>query len=238
MIDRRAVERLSRSSNHFDAQGKHIWEAGVRSTYQGTSDNGWLGSPMARLHIPCMFEHMKKVNPEAADLAETQAADTSYMQNAQTACIEVQDSLPEVQGEAPTQASMLDPGVPTNKFKRSLPEPRAPKNPKAATKPSAGLPQPSPKSRRSPTESDFGDLGDSASAAGTEHDDESQFTFMHSRERLESLKQKLPLSALMNGAKLGRQERTVRMAVTSSTLDDGDKKLLRNHLKLAPNAIK
>ena len=42
----------------------------------------------------------------------------------------------------------------------------------------------------------------------------------------------------MNGIKLGRQERTVRLALNSSTLDDSDKKLLRNHLKLAPDAMK
>ena len=37
----------------------------------------------------------------------------------------------------------------------------------------------------------------------------------------------------MNGIKLGRQEWTVRLALNSNTIDDSDKKLLRNHLKLA-----
>ena len=42
----------------------------------------------------------------------------------------------------------------------------------------------------------------------------------------------------MNGIKFGRQERTVRLTLNSNTIDDSDKKLLRNHVKLAPNAMK
>ena len=94
--------------------------------------------------------------------------------------------------------------------------------------------------RQSGTESDFGDLGDSASAVGADtlEDSQSQTGNLPSRERLEILKQKLPLQAFMDGLKLGRQERTVRFALNSSTIDDSDKKLLRDHLKLAPNAMK
>ena len=167
-----------------------------------------------------MFEHMKRVNPDAT-VPDAAFAETQLIASTQRPpTIDVADSLPLDEPMLPEAAgvSVPTPLAPLNKFKRSLPMLHIPKNPKAAARTSGGLPpQSSPMSQRqSGTESELGDLGD----------------------RLETLKQKLPLQALMNGIKLGRQERTVRLALNSSTLDDGDKKLLRNHLKLAPNAMK
>ena len=40
----------------------------------------------------------------------------------------------------------------------------------------------------------------------------------------------------MSGAKLGRQERTVRQYLGNQSLEPQDTKLLRNYLKLAPSA--
>ena len=244
IVDRRSIERLSIQGNRFENQGLNIWKAGVASMQEGHSE-GWLASPMAYYGLPCMFEHMKRVNPDAAvpdaAFADTQLVATTQQQ----APINVPDSLPFDELELPEAApvSVPTPLAPLNKFKRSLPMPHIPKNQKAAARTSGGLPpQSSPMSQRqSGTESEFGDLGDSASAVGADTLEDSQSqtgSLLPSRERLETLKQKLPLQALMNGIKLGRQERTVRFALNSSTIDDSDKKLLRNHLKLAPNAMK
>jgi hypothetical protein len=243
IVDRRSIERLSIQGNRFENQGLNIWKAGVASMQEGHSE-GWLASPMAYYALPCMFEHMKRVNPDAT-VPDAAFAETQLIANTQRPpAIVVGDSLPLDEPMLPEAAgvSVPTPLAPLNKFKRSLPMLHIPKNPKAAARTSGGLPpQSSPMSQRqSGTESELGDLGDSASAFGaeTQEDSQSQMGYLPSRERLETLKQKLPLQALMNGIKLGRQERTVRLALNSSTLDDSDKKLLRNHLKLAPNAMK
>ena len=234
VVDRCSVERLSATSNRFENQGQQIWKAGVAGTQAGHSD-GWLGTPVSYMHLPCMFEHMKKVNPDAAG-ADREAPDAAAQPRAAAEPILVQDSLPAEPILEDSQVVL--PSVPTNKFERSLTA--APwKNSQAAPKPTGavGFSQASPASYRpSPTESDVGEtMAETLDAASlvSEEDSQSLAGGATSRDKLESLKSKLPLQALMGGAKLGRQERTVRLALTGKNLDDGDKKLLRNHLKLA-----
>ena len=79
----------------------------------------------------------------------------------------------------------------------------------------------------------FDELDGASSCAETQLcDDQAQ----NSREKLDVLKAKLPLQQLMSGAKLGRQERTVRQYLGNQSLEPQDAKLLRNCLKLAPSA--
>jgi len=239
VVDRCSVERLSATSNRFEKQGQQIWKAGVGGTQHGHSD-GWLGAPLSYMHLPCMFEHMKKVNPDAAG-APAEGTSSAAQPSSAADAILVQDSIEPADELAEHAAPVLLPSVPTNKFERSLTA--APwKSSKAAPKPTAagGFAQGSPTSYRpSPTDTELAETLDAVDATSLASEEDSQLGVVgtSSRDKLESLKSKLPLQALMGGAKLGRQERTVRLALQGKSLDDGDKKLLRNHLKLAPNIL-
>ena len=127
IVDRLSIERLSIQGNRFENQGLDIWKAGVASMQEGHSE-GWLASPKAYYGLPCMFGHMKRVNPDAA-VPDAAFADTQLLANTQRPPpIDVPETLPLDEPELPEAASvsMPTPLAPLNKFKRSLPMPHIP----------------------------------------------------------------------------------------------------------------
>lgn len=75
-------------------------------------------------------------------------------------------------------------------------------------------------------------IGESIGGDDDDDEDSRVSPTMTSPQVLACLKRKLPIRAILEGGRLGRQERNVRVYLTNSRLDQNDLKMLRAFLRL------
>jgi hypothetical protein len=188
-----------------------------------------------------MTDHMKKINPDAADPGVGTGAWPETLRQSAGVPIVVPDSLPADHDSQQVEAVPIEEGAaPANRFQRSLTGPltsglRHTKGKGKFNLSSQGnSQQPLPSPSKASAHGDFDDADGASSCADTQLEDAQTAT--QPADKLALLKAKLPLNQLMSGIKLGRQERNARQYLTNNSLEPQDLKLLRNYLKLAPSA--
>jgi len=248
LSDVRSTARLAGADHAYERQGQHILEAGIRDRSQTVSS----GLTLEPLVLPNIFQHFEKVNPDT-EYSETLALlrRASHDEASSSASAAAQAPLAQeakAGGQQPAPAAFDAPSVILNEspgpkllrsFASELPQ-SAPSPPPAASGPCATVVGTAPKKQKlmDPTATGVGPddsasmIADSANGDDDDADDGLDMKKLRSSSsRLAALKAKVPLSELMSGVRLGRQERSVKKYLTNAKLDTTDTRLLRNHLK-------
>jgi hypothetical protein len=239
LIDKVSTHRLEPDKNVFENNGKYIFNYGIHAQ-QEELGSAWLQRGIAP---PSLEDHFMKVNPDALDSQRTgdvQLPLTAGAQGGPQQPFVVEDDSQGVVDDkalsmplrrSVEQAGMLGPGIPASAMKK----------PRLSGQSSHAHQEPGPGGN-----SDAGyaqslvEPGDSVSQVGSQlaqSPDEDAMKGQTSSQRLAISKAKLPLSAIMEGKKLGRSEINARKHLKDQKLDHGDNKLLRSYLKLAPGLV-
>jgi hypothetical protein len=236
LTDKVRTHRLEPDKNVFENNGKYIFNYGIHAQ-QDELGSAWLQRGTAP---PSLNDHFMKVNPGYDGQAEGVEISLPYAATAQG-------------GDPPPAVVNLDDsqGVVDQKdihmpLRRSVEQPsfgpgiqaQAKKKPRLSgtgIQGHQGLAQPNPDMgyASSPVEP-TGSASEVGSQLGGEDD---AMKGQSSAQRLALLKAKLPLTAIMEGKKLGRSEINAKKYLKEQKLDHGDNKLLRSHLKLAPGLV-
>ena len=235
--DRKSTPRLTTDANLYADHGRRLWQHCAKRRHEAMSPE--LTSALKpAVSFPTLEDHAKKkLGPEAeaalrptlekfalAALAtESSSSSTTTTQAGNNASAPAQEE-PTALIVAPRKASLLE---------RSLAVEAA--SPAKKTRCNAEDQEPVSSLQRKQSSMS---LGSGLSEAGetAELGDEAMQDVRRlqtSKEKFMALKANMPLTKIMAGLKLGRQEYSCKCYLTNSKLDQGDVRLLRQHLKLA-----
>ena len=236
LVDKKITHRMQHDKNFFESQGREVFEFGCQA-HQEEVSNGWLAKPII---LPGIHEHMAKVNPEQAEAEHHhhhQLHDSQLSMDTTEGTDDVAVSPPLVASGVVNQVAV------GNLLRRSVVSPGSLQPPQSSPKtdkkktPQHGSPS-EPGLRKLGSASEI-DPCDSVSQVGSGIDDmrDMEMKNKSSSDKLKILKSRMPLKDIMEGVKLGRQERNARLFLNSEKLDPADTKLLRAYFKLVSHFV-